>query len=125
MVAIVVVMRVSRTSVGEQLEQRRTLAGAGPLGGPGDAGRDLVGIVAEQRDARHAVARRTICEPIRRGLLADVRAERPAVVLDHENHRKAPHSGEVDGLVPLAETGAALPQQRDADPILSAHLVRL
>src|SRR5204863_1410640 len=117
---VVVVVRVPGPPVGDELDERRAMPGPSALRGPGAGGGDLVGVVAEDRDAGNAVAHAAQGEAARRRLLAGVRAERPAVVLDHENQVELLHAAEVHRLVPLPEARGAVADAGEPDAIFAA-----
>ena len=76
--------------IDDELDQRRPLAGARALGGPGERRGDRLGIGAVDRDAGDAVAGRLVREHAHRRLLGDRRRERRLVVL---RRRRSPAAG--------------------------------
>ncbi len=109
----VVVVRVAAHAHGDELDERRTEAGAGALDGPVERRGDLVGIRAVDRNPGNPVACGFVGEHADGGLLAHGRRERRLVVLHAEDRRELPHRAEIDRLVPLAERRSALAHERD------------
>ena len=101
-------VRVPAHAHRDELDEGRAPPRARALDGPRERRRDLVGVGAVDRDAGNAVARGLVGEDADRGLLAHGRRERGLVVLDREHRRQPARGAQVDGLVPLAERGAAL-----------------
>ena len=111
----VVVMRVAADAHADELDQRRSLPGAGPLGGPRERRRDPVRVGAVERDPGNSVSRGLLGEDAHRGLFRDRSRERGLVVLDAEDRRESSRRAEVNRLVPFAERRAPFSDVGDAD----------
>ena len=100
--------------VGPGLDQRRPVARPRPCDGARAGVVDGEEVVAVDELAGDPVAGGAVGEARGRRLLAHGRRDGPAVVLEQEDDRRAPHAGEVQRLVRVALGGRAVAEV-DAD----------
>ncbi len=117
----VVVVRVPADAHRDQLDQRRAAALARPFGGPRERAGNRFRIGPVQRQARNPVPERLVGEHAHGALIARRRGQRGLVVLHAEDRGQPARGAEVDRLVPLAERGSALADERDRDALLAAE----
>ena len=111
----VVVMGMSADAHRHHLDQGRTQTGSCAFGGPGESDGNRFRIGTVHRQPGDPIALGLVGEGANRRLVADRRRQRRLVVLQAEDGRQPASGREVDRLVPFAEGGAALADERDGD----------
>ena len=104
-------------AVGPGLDERRPLPRPRPRDRPRAGVVHREEVVAVDELAGDAVAGRPRGEARRRGLLAHRGGDGPAVVLEHEDDRRAAHAGEVERLVRVALRRGAVAEVRADDGV--------
>ena len=87
----------------DDLDQRRTQAGARPFDRPGERGGNSIRIGPIDGDAGNAIAGGFVSENPSRRLLVHWRGQRRLVVFDAEHGWQATGSADVDRFVPFSE----------------------
>ena len=117
--------RMALGAIGEELDQGRAQIGARPVGRPAGRGIDGERVIAVHPEAGNAIADRARREggEIAAGDAAEA-GDRPLVVDDVEDHRRAIDAGEGDGVVEIALGGRAVADPAGGDPAVALDRAR-
>src|SRR5699024_9950300 len=121
---VVVGRGVRAVTIQLQLDQRRTVAGAGVLDGLAHDVKYGHRVHAVDAVTGHAVGARLVGDVRRPGLLGIIDTNRVAVVFAHENHRRVAHRGQIQGRAPVAFAGGAVAEGGDHDLVRALQLRR-
>src|SRR6266478_6510754 len=108
--------------IGQRLDQRWPAAGLRLDNGTAHRLTHRDDVVAVDLLALDAGGDSLLREGLRGGLLGERERDRPAVVVDDEDQRQTPHSGDVERLGNIALRGGAVPKGTDRDSFFAPEL---
>src|SRR5215472_804336 len=114
--------RMIAKAIGQRLDQMRTAAGASLGDGALDGFTNGNHVIAVDLLALEARRDRLLRQGLRRRLLGEGHRDRPAVVVDDEHDRQAPHPRGVERLGDITLRGRTVTKDTHGDPFLAPQL---